>query len=199
MRWMVIAVMVMAAACKSGDKPGTPSGGPASADKPVSAGGGGCTPMTGMCKRFPAADLGKVFETPALTTTENNQDDGPMGSLDDCAYKQNDDKVTFDVLVRYECFKPGVGNAPASFKGIRDAMTNSGLPVEDVPGVGDEAFWRYSAGTVGFIQGGVKVRKDNVIVTVDYGSYRIGGKPIDTPVAKQRATDVAKRVLAALP
>jgi len=122
----------------------------------------------------------------------------PMGPMDDCKYKEYDDKVGFDILLRYQCFVRGEA-AAADYKGVHEAMTKLGQPVEDVTGLGDEAYWTYSGSDKGIIQGHVKARKGSVTVQINYGTYSLDGKQIGPKVAKERAVEAIKRMFAKLP
>jgi len=212
MRWIAIGVLFVSVACKGGDtngkgnSAGEGTSGAPSAETPGDRGGGqggagACKPMTGLCQRLPADELGKLFEVPAIVGTEEDHDDGGMGPMDDCNYKSSpapDGSVPLNILLRYQCFTRGE-SAAADYKGTHEAISTLGQPLEPVPGLGDEAYWTYSGSDKGIIQGHLRARKGNVIVQLNYASYKLGGKQVVPKIARERAIEAITRMLAKLP
>jgi hypothetical protein len=206
-------VLCLSVACKGGDgtsgkgnsagegKSGAPSAETPGDEGGGTGGGGDCKPMTGLCQRLPADELGKLFEVPAIVGTGEDHDDGAMGPMNDCNYKSPpapDGSVPLDVLLRYQCLSQG-RTAAADYKSTYDAITSLGQPLESVPGLGDEAYWTYSGSDKGIIQGHLRARKGNVIVQLNYSSYKLGGKQVVPKIAKERAIEALTRTLAKLP
>ena len=214
MRWIAIGVLCVSVACKGGDGAsgkgnsagGGKSGDPTSENRQDKAGGkggeGACKPMTGLCQRLSADELGKLFEVPAVVATEEDHDDpGPPGPMDDCKYTTSpgpDGATPLNILLRYQCFIRGE-MAVSDYKMTHEAIAKLGQPLESLPGLGDEAYWTYSGSDKGIIQGHIRARKGNVIVQVNCNSYQLGGKKVVPKIAKERAIEVLTRMLAKLP
>ena len=191
----MVLVVVAFMGCKSGDKP---------AGEPAKAAGGACKPMADLCAKFPVADLEKLFSiAPVESYNEEHHNDSPLGPLDICNYRHDGDKENFknnlQVTIRYGCFANGADAAANEYKGLKHPVASSGGKMEDLTGLGDEAYWYYTAANVGFVQGHIKARKGAVIVDMLYGGYRINDNNIDPAIAKQKAVELTTRIFAAAP
>jgi hypothetical protein len=190
-----VVFVISIVGCKNG---GDNSAGSTAGAAPESSGaaesGGACKPLPNLCQRIPLADVQKLFETPAAATSDQNSSDNPMNRLDQCRYKQQDDAVSLDVTFIVECYHSG--NSKPMYDGIKGALAGS-APMEELSGLGEEGYWYFTATpAVPFVQGQVNVRSGGAIFKVLYGTYRFAKGGITPEIAKQRAIEAEKRLMA---
>jgi len=185
-RAMILVAVI--ASCKGGDKSASSAADPSS--------GGSCKPSPKLCAAMPAAGLAKLFEMPELTIeAEENASDSPAGTRAECRYKHDGDNTSLHLTLILACSN---FDAKAEFAGIKRALTNAGA-IDDVTGLGDEAFWSHSGtSTIPFVEGFIKARKGSLVVDVLTRSYQINGA-MTSETAKQRAIEAAKKLFAVAP
>jgi hypothetical protein len=200
MQWIVIGALCASVACK-GDDGASKRSDPSTVTPPGD--NKACKPMTGLCQRITADELSKLLNVPGtgiVPKEEDHDDPGPPGPLDDCKYTTPpgpDGGYPLDVLLRYQCLR-GDRAAAADYKMTHDAIATLGQHIESVS-LGDEAYWTYTGSDKSIIAAHMRVRKGNVIVQLNYNSYKLGDKQAAPTIAKERAIAVLTRMLAKLP
>jgi hypothetical protein len=152
---------------------------------------------------MPIADLRTAFGVPSLMTglEENSDDDAPIGPRNVCHYAAKDSASggnTLSVTLVYSCFKRGAAAATNDYESSKKAIETDGGTSENLTGLGDAAYWHYSAGASGtFVQGMINLRSGAIYLqltgysqsTIDaYGPHSLtaaAGKPMAVEAMKK--------------
>lgn len=160
-RWLLGCIAVIGCGKSSGTEPagGGSAGGAAAAGR---ASSGDCAPVR-VCDVIPPARVDAACGT--KTAKANPQDNDQMFVGNECHYMAANNSSNVDIA--RICFTAGADQAKQLFKMDRDQQ-REGETITDLPGLGDEAYFRaqnHRFGEVNVRKGNVQIKVQGFVLT----------------------------------
>jgi len=93
------------------------------------------------CSMLDKSEIEKILDIKMKEPAQGRSKDGGKGniSFSECSYESDEDsKIFLSIYIRFSPFKE---DALTTLQSVRNSFKQSGIPIFDVEGIGDAAFW----------------------------------------------------------